>query len=186
MFHSLSTQIFCVVIVCFCSHAVLAQEAPEFPGPEKEHEFLKKFVGDWTTTSEATMAPGQEPMKCTGKITGKMLGGLWVVNETKMTVMGEEMNALQTVGFDPAKKQYVGTWVDSALNHMWHYTGTVEGKTLTLNAEGPNFMAGGKMTKFRDIYEFVSEDEMKVSSQMQGDDGKWITFMSGASKRVKK
>lgn len=44
-------------------------------------------------------------------------------------------------------------------------------------------MADGKLTKFRDAYEFRAPDQIIVTSSMLGEDGKWITFMSGESKR---
>lgn len=70
---------------------------------------------------------------------------------------------------------------------MWHYEGTVDasGKVLTLDADGPNFMSAGKMTKFQDIYEFTSENEMVMTSRMQSDDGELIKFMSGTATREK-
>ena len=115
----------------------------------------------------------------------RMLGGFWVVSEMKIEAMGTQETALQTIGYDPQAKKYVGTWVDSMVNHMWKYEGTVDdsGKILTLKAEGPNFMVAGKLAKFRDVYEFKSKDEIATSSQMLGEDGKWVTFMTGTSRR---
>ena len=97
------------------------------------------------------------------------------------------MTAVQMIGYDSEKKKYVGTWVDSMMNHMWRYEGSVDdsGKTLTLEAEGPNFMAAGKTTKFRDAYEFKSKDHIVATSSMLTDDGKWVTFMTGQVRRVK-
>ena len=46
-------------------------------------------------------------------------------------------------------------------------------------------MDAGKMTKYRDAYEFKSDDVMIATSSMQGEDGKWITFMTGEAKRKK-
>ena len=79
------------------------------------------------------------------------------------------------------KKKYVGTWVDSMMNHMWRYEGHVDdtGKKLILVAEGPNFMAEGKLTRFRDSYEFKTPDTIIATSEMMSDDGKWFTFMTG-------
>jgi len=164
-----------------------AQDQPEFPGPEKEHQWLKKFVGDWSTSSKAVMAPDAAPMECTGTIQSRMLGEFWVVNDMQSAVQGDPMRGVQTIGFDPAKKKYVGTWVDSMTSHMWIYEGTVDkaGKKITLEADGPNFMADGKMTKFRDAYEFKTPDHIIITSSMLGEDGKWITFMSGDAKRIK-
>ena len=169
--------------LCLCLVAGWAQEQPQFPGPEKEHAFLKRFVGQWETISECIVGPGQPPMKCEGSIDSKMLGEFWVLNQTEGTMAETTVTALQTLGYDPQKKKYIGTWVDSMVNHMWKSEGTVDGSTLTLEAEGPNFMAAGKLAKFRDIYEFKSANEIALSSSILGEDGKWITFVTGTAKR---
>lgn len=162
------------------------QDMPELPQPQKEHEWLQQFVGQWETEAEATMGPGQPAMKCTSTMKARMLGGFWMVAEVNGDAMGTQISAFQTIGYDPQTKKYVGTWVDSMASHMWKYEGTVDatGKTLTLEAEGPNFMVDGKLAKFRDVYEFRSKDEIASMSQILGDDGQWIAFMTGRSKRV--
>jgi hypothetical protein len=111
--------------------------------------------------------------------------GDWVVSENRGETGGTSMTAIQTIGYDPEKKKYVGTWVDSMTTFIWKYEGTVDesGKTLTLEAEGPNFMAAGKLAKFRDAYEFKSKDHIVATSSMQGEDGKWVTFMTGNLRR---
>ena len=125
-------------------------------------------------------------MESSGTISSRMIGGLWVINEMKGDLAGTTVIGIQTIGFDPSKQKYVGTWVDSMSNHMWHYEGTLDetGKILTLQAEGPNMMADGKLAKFEDEYEFKSADEIAISSRMLGDDGKWITFLTGVAKRA--
>ena len=164
-----------------------AQEAPEFPKPTKEHRWLHQFVGEWESDAEASMGPGQPPMKCQGTIDAKMLGGFWLVSESKTVMMGTPIQAVQTIGYDPAKGKYIGAWVDSVTSYMWTYEGTVDrtGKTLTLEAEGPNLMLEGKLAKFRDEYEFKSKDHIVARSSMQGDDGKWMTFMTSDIRRKK-
>jgi hypothetical protein len=116
-----------------------------------------------------------------------MLGEFWMMNEFHNEVAGFGMKGIQTVGYDPSKKKYIGTWVDSATNHLWLYEGTVvDNKKLVLEAKGPNLVTSGKEALFRDSYEFMSESEIRVTSEMQGEDGKWITFMTGAAVREKK
>src|SRR5690606_8412351 len=165
--------------------ALLGQDQPQVPGPEKEHEWLQKFVGEWTTHSKASVGADQPEIECSGTISSRMLGKLWVINEMKGSMGEFEMHGLQTVGYDPQKKKYVGTWVDSMFNHLWQYEGTVDelGRKLTLEAEGPNHMAAGKLTKFRDAYEFASDDRIIITASMQGEDGEWITFMTGEATR---
>lgn len=162
-----------------------AQEAGEFPGPEKEHAWLGKFHGEWTTESRGSMGPDQPPLECTGTITSRSLGGFWVVNELKGDIHGTVMTGIQTIGYDPGRKLYVGTWVDSFSSHMWRYEVHIDdtGRILTLEAEGPNFMAENKVTKFQDIYEFRTDTEIVMTSRMLGEDGQWITFMTGLARR---
>jgi hypothetical protein len=182
-------RILLVSLACllFLPPALTAQEQPEFPGAQQEHDWLQKFVGEWTSHSKASVGPDQPEMECSGTISSRALGKLWVVNEMKGSMGEFEMHGLQTIGYDPQKKKYVGTWVDSMVNHLWHYEGTLDesGKKLTLEAEGPNHMAGGKLTKFRDAYEFVSDDKIVITASMLGADGEWVTFMTGEATRQK-
>lgn len=168
-------------------HSTLLAQQPEFPSPTKEHEWLKQFVGEWESHSKASMGPDQPPFECKGTMTTRMLGGFWVVNEISADMMGTTVTGLQTIGYDPAKKKYVGTWVDSMANYMWKYEGSVDesGKKLTLATEGPNYMAEGKLTTFRDTYEFKSADHIIATSLMQMEDGTWVTFMTGTMQRKK-
>ena len=164
-----------------------AQDLPKPPPPEKEHEWLKQLVGEWDTEAEATMGPGQPPMKCKGTESTRAVGGFWVISENKGTVMDQPMTGIMTLGYDPQKKKYVGTWVDSMINHLWRYEGTLDasGKILTLEAEGPNPMAPGTTARFRDSIEVKSKDHKVLRSAMQGPDGKWVTFMTGNHRRKK-
>jgi hypothetical protein len=163
------------------------QQTPAMPTPTQEHRWLQKFIGDWKTESKATMEPDQPPMQCVGTLSSRQLGAFWVMNELKGEWSGAPMTGIQTLGYDKDKKKYVGTWVDSMTDTLWQYQGNVDssGKILTLEADGPSFIGDGKLTKFQDIYEFKSADEIAMTSRMLGPDGKWVTFMSGTSKRVK-
>jgi hypothetical protein len=157
--------------------STFAQDAP-VPTSHKEHTWLKQFAGEWTSTS-ASM--GQQ---MTSSMSSRMLGQHWIVNTMKADMNGLAFESLQTIGYDPKKGKYVGTWVDSMMNYLWHYEGTVDasGKKLTLDAEGPHFTSG-KMTKYRDSYEFKTPDLIIATSEIMGDDGKWSTIMTAEVKR---
>ncbi len=177
-----------VILSLIGAMSLVAQEPPMATQPTKEHQWLQKFVGEWATQSKAEMGPGQPAMECSGTISSRSLGGNWVLNDLKGEWMGVTMLGVQTLGYDVTKKKYVGTWVDSSNAMMWQYVGEVDstGKILTLEADGPNMMEPGKMTKFQDIYEFKSADEILMTSKMLSSDGKWVSFMTGTAKRVKK
>jgi hypothetical protein len=167
--------------------AVRADEAPKLPAPVKEHEWLKQLVGEWESESEAIFEPGKPPVKGKGTETVRSLGGFWVVGNGEFEMVGMKGSSILTLGYDPDRKKYVGTWVDSMTSYLWKYEGTVDpsGKVLTLETEGPCPMAAGKTAKFREVIEFKSKDHRTFASSVQGEDGKWTTFLTVQTKRKK-
>ena len=164
-------------------------ELPEMPPPVKEHQWLQQLVGSWESETEAFMEPGKPPIKGTGTETARMLGGFWLVSDIsgEMPGMPAKMSAVFTLGYDPEKKKYVGTWVDSMTSYLWKYEGSVNaaGTTLTLESEGPCPTKPGQLSKFKDVLELKSKDHKVFTSSMLGDDGKWMTIMTVNSKRKK-
>jgi hypothetical protein len=49
--------------------------------------------------------------------------------------------------------------------------------TLTLNSEGPSMSGGGKLSNYRDVIEFRSDDHRLLRALVQEDDGGWREFM---------
>ena len=154
--------------------------------PQKEHEWLQKLVGEWTYESECSIESGKPPEKFSGSETVRSLGGLWILCEGRGEMPGGGLaTTLMTLGYDPKKKQYVGTWVGSIMTHLWIYEGSLdaEKKVLTLSAEGPNCMAEGKMANFRDVIEVKSPDHRVLTPHMLGDDGEWRPLMTATYRR---
>jgi hypothetical protein len=91
-----------------------------------------------------------------------------------------------TLGYNPQKKKYVGTWIASATDHFWIYEGSVDptGNILTLETRGPGFDPA-KMSLYRDVTEFKSPDHRVVTSTVLGDDGKWQPFATINYRRSK-
>ena len=176
-----------LVTTLFGCATLLHAAMPEMPKPVKEHKWLQRFVGEWKSDLKMYMEPGKPPLtaKCTESY--RKLGGFWVVGETKGKMMGQSFEGLLTLGYDPAKKYFVGSWTDSGTSYLWRYTGALNGtgRILTLNTEGPCPMKPGKLSKFKEIIEFHSNNHRTFKSMLQGDDGKWTTMMTIDSRRQK-
>lgn len=155
--------------------------------PQQEHRWLDQMVGRWTYESEARMGPDQPPMKSSGRETVRSLGGLWVVAEGEGQMPdGSPATMLMTIGYDPKKGRYVGTWIGSMMTLLWTYDGFLDvgGTALTLEAEGPSFADEGKTAKYQDIIRFDSPDHRVFSSRVLGEDGRWTEFMTAQYRRV--
>lgn len=155
--------------------------------PQKEHHWLQRLVGEWESEMECVMAPGQPPMKSKGKESVRSLGGVWVLCEGQGEMPDGGVGVTQmTLGYDPARKRFLGTFIGSMMTHMWKYEGELDGggAVLTLDTEGPSFTAEGKMAQYQDILEIKSDDHRVLSSQVKGDDGQWRRFMTAHYRRV--
>ena len=177
----------CIALLLACSNAVRAQEIPELPKPQKEHEWLQQVVGEWRSESETIPGPGQEPIRSRGTEKVRSLGGFFVVAEGESEMMGVKVNSIMTLGYDPLKKKYVGTWVDSCLGYLWKYEGTLDesGKSLVLETEGPDMENPGNLRKYRETITLESKDQRTFASAMQSENGEWVTFVRADYRRVK-
>lgn len=156
--------------------------------PQKEHAWLQRLVGDWTSEVESLMGPDKPPEKFIGTESVRSLGGLWVLCEGRGEMPGGGLAAtLMTLGYDPEKRRYVGTFIGSMMTHLWVYNGGLDpvGQVLTLDTEGPNFAVGVGMAKFKDVIEFKSDDHRVLTAHQLGADGTWFQFMTAHYRRKK-
>ncbi len=152
----------------------------------REHAWLQKLVGEWTGDGEASMGPDQPPQKWTVDESVRAIGDIWVQAESRGTMPdGSPSIMLITLGFDPARNRFAGTFIGSMMTHLWIYDGELDAsrRVLTLNAEGPSMAGDGKIIKYQDIVEVESEDHRTLSSQMQMPDRTWNKFMTAHYRR---
>lgn len=164
------------------------QENPMQESPVAQHQWLRKFLGEWTYSGQCVMEPGAEPMKFVGTESVRTLGDLWIIGESEGEMPGGAPATMMiTLGFNPKTGRFVGTWIGSMATHMWIYDGHLDSaeRTLTLETEGTCPANPDKMTKFKDITEFVSNDERKFRAIMLKDDGTWQELVTMHFKRKK-
>lgn len=154
--------------------------------PQPQHQWLHQLVGEWTSEMDAIMGPDQPPAKFTGKETVRSLGGLWVIGEGQVEMPGGGTgHTVITLGYDPAKQQFVGSFIGSMMAGMWLYSGQLEGNVLTLDTEGPSFADPNKLARYQDIVEIINADHRQLRSRTLGEDGKWVEFMTVNYRRIK-
>ncbi|HOD67453.1 MAG TPA: DUF1579 domain-containing protein [candidate division Zixibacteria bacterium] len=156
--------------------------------PHPEHIWLQRFVGDWTIEIQAVMGPGEPPTTHTGRETVRSLGGLWIVAEGHGETPGGSFDSILTLGFDPQRRRFVGSFIASVMTHFWIYEGALDaaGKVLTLDCEGPVFGAEGKTTRYQDVHTWVSENERTLTGKILGPDGQWQDMMTSRYRRVRR
>ncbi len=146
--------------------------------PIQEHEWLKKLVGEWQVESEMIMPDGSK-LKSHGTASVKSLGGLWAFTQSKDTMPdGTAMEGYFALGYDVSFKEYRGALIMSASSHLWKYAGelSADGKTITLNCEGPSFVTDGATALYRDVITLIDDDHRTHTSSGQDEKGEWQQF----------
>jgi Protein of unknown function (DUF1579) len=163
-----------------------AAEMMPMPKPGPEHELLKKEVGTWEATVEMMApTPGASSTTSKGTETSRMVGGLWLVTEFKGDMMNQPFEGHGVAGYDPNKKKYVSTWVDSMSTGLSAGESTYDAaaKTMTGWMEGPN--PDGTMGKMKMVTKYEDDDTRVFTMSMVGPDGKEAPAMKITYKRRK-
>jgi hypothetical protein len=148
--------------------------------PMKEHTWLKRLIGEWEYEGECQQGPGKPTSKSTGRESVRALGDFWVLGEGTMSAPdGTDGQTLISLGYDSAKAHFVGSWLGSMMPMLWIYRGELDlaKQTLSLESEGPDMVDYSKMSLYRDIIAFKSDDHRILSSEIQQPDGSWQRFM---------
>ena len=154
--------------------------------PVEQHQWLNKLVGEWRTEAEMTMPDGSRQTS-TGTESVKVIGGLWAIGEGRGSMPdGSTMEYRNGLGYDVSFKEYRGFWLASMSSHLWKYVGelSADGRTMTLNCEGPDMEKDGETANYRDIIEIVDDNHRTLTSYGQDDSGQWQQFMKSHYYRV--
>lgn len=155
-----------------------------FAKPQQEHQWLDQLVGQWKFEHDCTMPDGTKS-SASGTMSCRSLGGMWLICESSGESPEGEWSAIMTLGFDPAQRQFVGTFVGSMMANIWQYHGVLgdDGTRLPLYAEGPKFDGSG-MAMYRDTIEIVDANTWLFTSELQSDEARWLQFMVARHVRV--
>ncbi|QEH31985.1 hypothetical protein OJF2_04520 [Aquisphaera giovannonii] len=134
------------IMTCFACFCVVASalataaraEDPPIPRPTAEHKILAAEEGTWDATIKSFEAgPESAPTVSKGvEVNTVMAGGLWVASSFKGDFGGMTFEGRGQYGYDPYKKKYVGTWVDSMSPSLIVLEGTYDAATKTLSYAG--------------------------------------------------
>ncbi|MEW6487043.1 MAG: DUF1579 domain-containing protein [Thermodesulfobacteriota bacterium] len=162
------------------------QPCGEVPQPQKEHRWLQRLAGEWTFEAEARMGPDAPVETFGGTETVRPVGELWIQAEGRGdTPEGIPVTSLLTLGYDPRRRRFVGTFLASVMTHLWVYDGTLDAaeRVLTLDTEGPDMSDESKTARYQEAIELQSDDHRVFTSRVLGADGTWREVMRAHYRR---
>jgi len=147
--------------------------AQEPARPTAEHATLALSEGTWDASVQISMgAPGTPPQVSKGVETNHMCcGGLWMISEFKSDPGSAPFEGYGMTGYEPSKKKYITTWVDSDLTMPMISEGIYDAKTRTLTLRG-SMTAQGKTLQWRNVEVWKDDDTRQYTMYQRGPDGK--------------
>ena len=174
-------RLFSLIMIALSSVSVMAQ-IPEAP---PEMKLYKNDIGTWDAVVKFYYDPNAEPVESKATEVNRMLGEMWALSEFKGEIMGAPFQGSSQMGYDPVKKKYVGTWVDSMSPFSIQMEGTYDEKTKSLTSFGKMKDATGAEMDGKWVVTHKNENErsMTMSSKPPGAKD-FVVMMEVKYKRV--
>jgi hypothetical protein len=161
----------------------------QFPAPEAspEHKVLQQDVGVWDAHMKLWIqGPDAEPMASKGVERTRAMGAMWVVSDYEGDFGGEKFFGHGQLGFDPEKKKYTGTWIDTMSPFLISMEGTYDAakREMTVLATGLD-PATRQETKSKMVTRYVDKDTRHFTMFMEtpGQGDGWTKSMEVTYRR---
>ena len=182
-----------VLVVCTSAFAADAPKQPQmtpeqkammdawtkYMTPSEGHKALAGMIGTWNAKVSMWMQPGAPPVKSSSTETDTwIMGGRYVQTKVNGTFMGKPFTGMGVNGYDNAKKQYFGTWIDNMGTGMmtsWGDT-TDGGKTWTYKSTAVDPMTGKDLPEETKIT-IADKNHHTMEMWAPGPDGKMYKMM---------
>jgi hypothetical protein len=162
--NSVPNRVLSCLAALFLGTSAMAQEPPPIQKPLPEHKILAADVGTWDATIKTYMGgPNAEPSVSKGTEVNEVLsGGLWVLSKFEGDFGGMKFEGRGQFGFDPVKKKYTGTWIDSTSTILSVLEGEYDAKTKTMTYVGDGYDPGQKAKFTQKMVTTLKDDGTRV------------------------
>jgi hypothetical protein len=107
------------------------QDMP-MPKPTEQHKHMLVGVGEWEGTVTSYLDPTAKPTPVAAHETVTAIGEFWVLSDFRSEFMKMPYHGSGHYGYDPEKKKYIGTWVDSMSSQFALMEGDIDPTTKAL------------------------------------------------------
>lgn len=151
--------------------AKFEQMMKQFITPGPQHEQFKRLAGSWTTSTKSWYPNPNEASTSKGKSRFTLLmGGRYLRQDFRNQFDGEPFQGMGILGYDNAKKKYVGIWIDNHGTGIMHSEGSYDKKTKTMTETGVSSSPIGDM-KFKMVTEYKEDDKFVFTMYEVKSDG---------------
>jgi hypothetical protein len=151
----------------------VAPAGPVPPKPGPEHALLARGAGTWDAAVEFKAGPpGAPPQVSKGVETSRLCcGGLWLITDFKSTPPAAPFEGHGVIGYDPVKKRYVATWIDTDLTRPMMSEGTFDAAGKVMTMKGRMERGSGETVSWTEVETWKDDGHRVFTMAMSGADG---------------
>jgi hypothetical protein len=146
-----------------------------------EHALLATDAGTWDAEVTIHPGPGAPPLPSRGVSVGRMgCGGRWLLVDFKNET-GFEGHGVY--GYDPARRAFVGTWVDNLREFLVVAVGSYDPDRRVMTYVTEATLADGRTLRWREETERTDDDTRRFRQLFPGPDGGDFEMMTVVYRR---
>jgi hypothetical protein len=146
---------------------------------------LKREVGVWDCDVKFYPDPNGQAVVSKAIENNYMVGNVWLVGDFKGEMAGASFHGSSQMGYDPKKKKYIGSWIDSASPYPTAMEGSYDAASKTLTIIGIGKDPNGAESKMKLVSVFKDEDNRTMTISIAGTGDEWLRMMECEYRRKK-
>lgn len=158
----------------------------QYATPAEGHKPLEQMVGDWDYTLKYWSSPDAAPEESKGENEIEwILGKRFLEMDVEGTSMGQPFKGMGVIGYDNAKKAYVGVWLDTMGTGIMSSTGQYDVETNSFTETGTFTDPLSGKQSFKGVTKFIDKDNFTYEMFLTSQSGEEVRVMEIQYTRVK-
>ena len=150
----------------------------QYATPAEGHKPLEQMVGDWDYTLKYWSSPDAPPEESKGENEIEwILGKRFLEMDVEGTSMGQPFKGMGVIGYDNAKKAYVGVWMDTMGTGIMSSTGQYDAESNTFTETGTFTDPLSGEQAFKGVTKFIDKDNFTYEMFLTSPSGEEVRVM---------
>lgn len=145
--------------------------------PDDPMGVLRRDVGVWDCEVKFYPDPNGQPVVSKAVESNHMVGDVWVVGDFRGEMAGTTFHGSSQMGYDPKKRKYVGSWIDSASPYPTQMEGTYDASMKILSIVGLGKDPNGMPMKMKLVVTYREDDSRSMTMYVGAGADEWLRMM---------
>jgi hypothetical protein len=138
---------------------------------------LRRDVGVWDCDVKFYPDPNGQPVTSKAVESNHMIGEVWVVGDFRGEMAGTTFHGSSQMGYDPKKRKYTGSWIDSASPYPTQMEGSYDASTRALTILGLGRDPTGAEMRMKLVITYRDDDTRSMTMFVGGGSEEWLRVM---------